>query len=244
MSCEELFGRMGFSCSKRGNNTYRIDTPISFPNGEPISLYFIDRGNSVLVSDNADTLFHLSSVGMDLSDRKKWRGVSQIANTFGIKLENTGAVTGLALASGAHDLVARFIGAMLAIAEMEREYVGLTDEMALFIDEVEMHLRVWKPNESIERYPQIKGHSGRVHTFHFHFGNELIEAAKPHSNKTGSILRKAADIQNAAIPLGIMIVMDDREDPERAKAETDILSTLVKVLPFSRLSKNLSGSSH
>lgn len=125
MSCEELFNRMGFNCIKRDDYTYRIDTPISFPDGEPISLYFIDRGNYVLVSDNADTLFHLSSVGMDVSDRKKWRGVSQIASAFGIKLENSGAVTGQALANGAHNLVARFMGAMLAIAEMEREYMGL-----------------------------------------------------------------------------------------------------------------------
>jgi len=243
MSCEELFKRMGFECARREGGVYVINTPLSFPDGEPISLYFVERENSVLVSDNSNTLVHLRSIGIDVSDRKKWRGMRQIISSFGLTLGDSGEVTGGALLKGAHNLVARYLGAMLAIGDMEREHMGLSDEMAHFLDEVELHLKAWRPDDALTYRPEIRGHSGRTHTFHFQLGEEVIDAAKPHSVRTGSILRKAADLQNSSSPLQVMVVMDDRDDPERAKAETDILSTLVKVLPFSRLSRNLSGSS-
>nr|WP_276307802.1 DUF1828 domain-containing protein [Stenotrophobium rhamnosiphilum] len=233
---------MGFECLEKSSGVYRVFTPLSFSDGEPISLYYIEERGMVRISDNADTLFHLRSIGMDVSDRKKWKGVGQIISTFGMKLEHSGEVTGIAVANGAAGLVSRYIGAMLAIADLEREVFGVGPEMTDFIDEVEGHLKLWRPNEELIRNCHAVGHSGRSHDFNFRMSDELIDAARPHSGKTGAILRKAADVQNSSLRVSIMVVMDDRFDPERARAESDILSTLVKVLPFSRLTNNLSGA--
>lgn len=131
---------------------------------------------------------------------------------------------------------------MLAIADLERELIGITPEVSEYIDEVETHLRLWRPTDEFVRGISVTGHSGRSHKFHFRLGIDLIDAARPRSQGTGAILRKAADTQNSANPYSVLVIMDDREDSERAKAETDILSTLVKVLPFSRLAGNLSGA--
>lgn len=241
VTCESLFARMGFECRERSPGVYRVFTPLSFCDGEPIGLYFIQKSDTVHVSDNANTLFHLRSVGMDVSDRKKWKGIRQIVENFGIKLRDSGEVTAFASTTGAADLVSRYMAAMLSVADLERETFGITAEVSTYIDEVEEHLKMWKPDLDLILRPMVTGHSGRVHNFHFQFGDELIEAARPHSNRTGSILRKAADIQNSANPFQIMVVMDDREDPDRARAESDILMTMVKVLPFTRLASN-SGS--
>jgi hypothetical protein len=242
MTCEALFGRMGFECIERSAGVFRVFTPLSFSDGEPISLYFIEDGNMVRVSDNADTLFHLRSIGLDVGDRKKWRGVDQIVTSFGMSLETNGEVTGLAKTSAAAGLVSRYLGAMLAVADLEREMIGITPEVSDYIDEVETHLRLWRPHDELCRNVHAIGHSGRQHLFHFKLGTDLIDAARPNSARTGSILRKSADIQNSASPLSVLIVMDDRVEVERARAETDILSTMVKVLPFSRLAGNLSGA--
>lgn len=241
MTCEGLFVQMGFACRQRGEGLYLVETPLSFADGEPISLYFRQRGGSVVVSDNADTIFHLHGAGMDLSDRRKWRGIRQIINSFGMALNDSGEVSGDALEKSAGDLVARYIGAMLAIADLEREYFGIPEELSAFLDEVEERLRALQPATELIRRVVATGHSGRNHFFDFRFGEDFIDAARPHSIRTGSILRKAADIQNSDNPSKVMVVMDDREDPERAKAETDILSTLVKVLPFTRLEASLPG---
>jgi hypothetical protein len=215
---------------------------MSFPDGEPIGFYIEENNNTFRISDNADTIFHFRSLGLDVSDRKKWKGIGHIIKSFGMNLENTGEITGIALSSGASSLVSRCIAAMLALADLEREMMNIAPELSDYIDEVEGHLRLWKPNEKLERNVYVTGHSGRLHSFHFKQTNDLIEAARPHSGRTGSILRKAADVHNSSTPPKILVVMDDRDDPERAKIETDILSTLVKVLPFSRLIGNLSGA--
>lgn len=242
MTCESLFSRMGFQCHLRSAGVYRVFTPMSFSDGEPIGLYFEEQGNSVRVSDNADTLFHLRSLGLDVGDRKRWGGVRNIVSRFGISLEQNGEVTGLARSGAAAGLVSRYIGAMLAIADLERELTGITPELSEYIDEVEGYLRLLKPMEKLVRSPQVTGHSGRAHVFHFRLGKEFVDAARPHSGRTGSILRKSADIQNTDAPSSVLVVMDDREDPERARTESDILSTLVKVIPFSTLAANFSAA--
>lgn len=242
MTCDALFEKLGFECRKRSEGVYRVSTPLSFSDGEPIALYLKDNGVSVFISDNANTLFHMRAIGLDLGDRKKWRGVDQIVKTFGMTLEHSGEVTGFAKSNAAAGLVSRYLGAMLAIADLEREMIGITQEVSEYIDEVEGHLRLWRPGDEFARGVKAKGHSGREHSFHFKLGADLIDAARPRSQSTGAILRKAADIQNSASTFSVLVVMDDRDDPERASAETDILSTLVKVLPFSRLAGNLSGA--
>jgi hypothetical protein len=243
VTCEALFARMGFECRQRSAGVYRVFTPLTFADGEPIGLYFQEDGTTVRVSDNANTLFHLRGRGIDLDSRKKWKGLTQIVSSFGMKLEESGEVTGLEMADGAAGLVARYLGAMLAIADFERDKIGLGPELSEYIDEVETHLRLWKPTEKLERGVYVTGHSGRVHEFHFKLAEDLIEAARPQSRRTGSILRKAVDVQNSSTPAKkIIVVIDDREDEEQARVEADILGTIANVLPFSRLARSLSGA--
>lgn len=243
MSCEILFRHMGFECLEKSDGVYRVFSPMSFPDGEPIGWYFTETNNVVSISDNANTLFRLRSVGIDVSDRHRWRSLNQIVDSFGMQLSRSGEIIGNAQPKGTAHLVSRYIGAMLAVADLEREIHDTSPEASAYIDEVEGHLKLWKPNMEITRGPIVTGHSGRLHHFDFQMAEELVEAARPHFARTGSILRKATDIQNTASPPSILVVIDDREDPEKAKYESDILSVMVRVLPFTRLANNLSGAS-
>jgi len=235
MSCEGLFERLGFDCREVGDRTIAIGTPFAFADGEPIGFYLVERDDRVVLSDNADTLMHLAGLGLDISDRRRWTGVRQITESFGLELSERGEITGIGTKQTEQRLITSYLGAMLAIADYEREAVGLSEELSQYISEVEMYLRASKPTVPLTLLPSVEGHSGRVHTFHFDFDNKLIEAARPHGSRTGSILRKAADVKNRGYPKPIVVIMDDREDEERAKIETDILSTMVSVLAFTRL---------
>lgn len=237
ITCEGLAQRLGYECRPVGEAIIRVSTPFTFADGESISFYIEDRGNEVRVFDNADTLAHFSGIGFDISDRKKWKGIRQIFSSFGFELNDAGIVIGDDKKSGEDSLITRYICAAMAVADWEREYLGLTDEQATYIQEVEDQLRASKPDVELIRYPVVQGHSGRSHSFHFDFDNYLIDAARPHGTRTGSILRKSADIINSGNPKSILIVMDDREDFDRAKAETDILSTMVSVIQFTTLAK-------
>lgn len=242
MICDSLFTKLGFSWRVRPDGSYRVCTPFTFTDGEPIGLYLSSRHGLARISDNADTLFHMRSIGLDVSDRRKWRGMGSIVSAFGLTLHDSGEVFGEAEEGGEHTLLASYLGAMLAIAEMEREALCLSPEPETFVDEVGGYLNVWRPNDILLRNVSVRGHSGRSHTFHFMLGPDLIDAARPNSTRTGAILRKVADIRNGPGAGEITVVMDDRGDQERASAESDILGTLVRVLPMSRLIRNLSGA--
>lgn len=234
-TCEGLMNRLGFDCYVVSAQTIGVSTPFTFSDGEPIGFYLDETATIVRVSDNADTLAHFATIGFDISDRKRWRGIKQTVEAFGLQLLDTGEIVGSGPSANEQDLVTRYMGAMLAVVDWEREYLGLSEELEGFIQEVELYLRAWKPNAELNHYPSVAGHSGRLHTFHFEFERQLMDAARPHGIRTGSILRKAADVINTGDKRKIVVVMDDRQDVERAKVETDILSTMVSVLPFTRL---------
>lgn len=235
MSCAGLLERLGFDCTEVDHRTIAVGTPFVFADGEPIGFYLIEVDNRITVSDNADTLMHLAGLGLDVSDRRRWNGLRRIAESFGMELTDQGEITAMGAKQNEQALIAGYLGAMLAIADYEREVIGISQELSEYITEVEIHLKAYKPEAPLLLSPTVQGHSGRTHVFHFDFDNKLIEASRPHGARTGAILRKAADVKNAGYPKEIMVVLDDREDSDRVKIETDILSTMVSVLPFTQL---------
>jgi hypothetical protein len=235
MNCEGLLERLGFNCRDVGREVVAVSTPFSFCDGEPIGFYLRAKSNSILLSDNADTLAHLAAIGFDISDRKKWKGIKQSISLFGFELLDSGEIVGESFDATAQSLFEKYVGAILTVADFERDYLGISEELDQYLKEVEFSLRVWKPDSEVSHFASAEGHSGRVHKFHFEQDNTLIDAARPHQNRTGSILRKSADVLNTGTAKKIMVVMDDRDDLERAKVETDILSTMVSVIAYSSL---------
>lgn len=237
MSCEHLAQTLGFECRTLTESLISVATPFSFADGEVIGFYLDDQQANVVVSDNGDTIFHLRSVGLDLADRRRWKPIRQIAESHGLELLDSGEIRATANSNNSSHLIARFISAMLDIANMEREQLGMSEEIDHFIQEVEFYLHAWKPQASITHSPTLKGMSGRMHSFNFEFDGTLVDAARAHSGKTGAILRKAADLSLAGVVTPILIIMDDREDTERARMETDILTSMVSVMALSQLAR-------
>lgn len=236
---------MGYECHEVDEKTIVVDTPFSFPDGEPIGFYLREDPNLAVLHDNADTLAHLRGIGIDLSSRVRWKGIRNIVAAFGFELRENGIITGSISRDREPELITNYLSALLAVTDLEREHLGLTEEQTQYVDEVEFYLKASNRNAPFEPSPVVQGHSGKHHRFHFDFDGWLVDAAKPHGTRTGSILRKSADVKNVA-DRKILIVMDDREDQDRAKAETDILSTMVSVLQFTDLVKRstTTGASH
>ena len=234
-TCEGLMKRLGFDCRLVGEATIGVSTPFSFVDGQPIGFYLSESNLEVRITDNSDTLAHFAAIGYDITDRKKWRGIKQLVEQFGFTMLDTGEIVGSAPVEQQQWLVMKYLSAMLAVVDFEREYIGVPEEIEQFVQEVEMYLRAWKPNFPPQPQPVLQGHSGRLYKFNFEQDGKLIDAVRPHGSRTGSLLRKAADVKHAGEPKEILIVMDDRELTEAANIETDILSTMVSVMPFTRL---------
>lgn len=237
MSCEGLIRRLGYECKEVADNILEVDTPFTFPNGEPIHFYLDGNGGDIVVHDNADTLAHLIGMGWDLADRRKWKTLQNTVAAFGFELQETGAIVSRAPHNIETALISNYVAAMLAVVEVEREYLGLSDEQITFVEEVEMYLKASDPKKALVLRPVVIGHSGRSHEFHFELDGALIEAAKPRTQSTGIILRKATDVKNEHGDKRIIVVIDDRQDEERAKAEIDILNNVVQVMRFTALAR-------
>src|SRR5258708_21298031 len=139
-TCEGLIRRVGFECRVIGD-TLSVSTPFTFADGEPIAFYLDDAGTSVRVSDNSDTLAHFAAIGYDITDRRRWKSIKQTVEVFGLSMLETGEICGNGSKQLEDDLITRYIGAMLAVTDFEREYLGLPEEIERFIQEVEMYLR-------------------------------------------------------------------------------------------------------
>jgi hypothetical protein len=242
VNCDGLIQRLGYECRSVGEDAISVTTPFLFADGEPICFYLEERKNSIDITDNADTLTHLAGIGWDISKKRTWTSIRNAVSEFGLQLLNSGEIVGNCVKEEQQTIITSYIGALLSVVDLEKEFLGLSEEQSQYIAEVEMYLRRWKPNATFNLLPTLKGHSGRPHSFHFEFDGSLVEAARPHGTRTGAILRKALDIRNVGDKHKVLVVMDDREDPDRAKAETDILTTVASVMSFSRLVEQAGGT--
>lgn len=242
MNCSWLQHLVEYDCnpctSLHGEPALDVRTPFTWIDGEPIGFFVIDQGDTVMISDNADTLFHFHALGMMSSgSRRQWQAVRHIAESRGASMSEQGEIFTVGAKDKAAVLIANFIAGLLAISEHERQTSGLDEHVSLFADEVETWLRAWKPNEILTKGVLLRGLSKREHTFDFRLGNRVVAAVQPNPAAIGGLMRKVGDALGGpdAGGLELLAVIDDREDPARAEEETQIVSSLIKAIPLSNL---------
>ena len=218
-----------------GEHGIEIGTPFSYADGSAIVLYALEEGDRILLSDNGEMLAHLEAVGLQVGRRVTM--LRERLAPFGLTLGDKGDVRVLVPAQQGAHLLAVAISGLLAVAEWEREQVGLDEQTQNLADEAEILLREWKPGTPLERRPKIKGQSKREHTFAFLVDGEYIDVIPANHTATGATMRKAGDVKNSPYLAGreIRVVVDDRRDPNRAEVERQILGSLVKAMTLSRL---------
>ena len=239
MNCNWLQAASAFDCVPvRGLHNeagIEIGTPFSYADGTAIILYAMEEGDRLLLSDNGEMLAHLSAVGISAS--KRLSTLRERVTPFGLTLTETGDVRALVPVEQGSHMLAAAIGAMLSVAEWEREQLGLDEQTKNLADEAEIFLREWKPQANLERRPKIKGQSKREHSFDFLLDGEYIDVIAANHVATGGAMRKAGDVKNSPYlqDRDIRVVIDDRFDPDRAEVERQILGSLVKAMTLTKL---------
>ena len=146
MNCEWLKAASAYDCtpvtSLHGEPGLEIGTPFSYADGTAIVLYAIRHGEQVMLSDNGDALAHLSSMGLHIT-RHRVSKLRDRLSAFGMTLDAAGDVRALVpLQQGPHAL-AQAVSGLLAVAEWEREQLGLDENVADLADAAEVYLRDW-----------------------------------------------------------------------------------------------------
>lgn len=239
-TCAAIIAGLGYECREVKDNILEVDTAFSYADGSTISVYVMHSPHGFVLSDNADSIYHLISVGIPIRSRSSLSPIKRLASAHGVTLTGKGELRTECQPALLGDGMARFISTMVEISRYERERVGLPESVVIFSDEVELYLRGWKQGEEITRAPTIRGATGGLYEFDFRISDYVIDCIAAKGRSTGALLRKSADIRAQDHAPSIMAVIDDRTDPDHAARESDILvgSGLVSVLPMTRLMKN------
>jgi len=225
-----------------GGPALEIGTPFSLIDGSPIVLYVGGTSNDqVLISDNGDTLVHLSGMGVEFSHGARFNKLRDVVSTFGLTLTSHGDFRVLAREEHAAFTFARAVSALLAVSNWASEQVNEKPEVHDLAAEAEPFILARNPSAYFQRKRVVVGASSTMHEFAFQHGTDLIDVIAPKPSRTGASLRKAGDVQNG--PLGMdlhpLIIVDDRSEPEKASHEIGILGSLTRAMPMSRLMANV-----
>lgn len=241
MNCAWLQHLIEYDChpcaSLHGEPALDVRTPFTWADGEPIGFFVVDQGDTILISDNADTLFHFRGMGMLTGGRRQWQAIRHLAELRGAAMSDQGEIFSVGAKGKAAGLIADFIAGLLAISDYERDNAGALESTTLFADEVEGWLRAWKPQEALTKGVVLRGLSKREHTFDFRLGDRVIAAVQPNPAAIGGLMRKVGDALGGPDADGVelLAVIDDRAAPEKAEEETRIVSSLMKAVPLSKL---------
>jgi hypothetical protein len=242
MICSSLSETIGIACEPLSDqgDVAMISTPFRFIDGEPVPVFVEKNGSLIRFFDDGGVLLHFRGKGLKLQDQRNVKFIKNLAEPEGVNLSRTGELelwTNQAEAPGAF---AKYIATLLALASWEREQIGVATDVSLYLDEVALCLRSWKPSAEIKEGPEYSGISGYKYKLDFSIDGEPVVAITPHPNSVSSTAKKILDIRAAAENSGVdvLVVLDDRRDRETAKREGKILESVANVLMMSRLEKN------
>lgn len=221
-----------------GSRGLEIGTPFSLPDGSAINLYVLPVGDShIEISDNGDTLAHLSGMGIDVWQPARFRGLREAIAKEAIGFESRGDFRLIAQQKNAALAFAKFVTGILAINSWASGQLNVSAPERDLAAEAEPYIVARNPSDIIVRHPHVKGASRAEHVFDFRHGLDLIDVITPSPQSTGGVMRKVGDVCNGpfADPYSPLIIVDDRFDPIKAHKEIGILASMARTQPFSEL---------
>lgn len=219
-----------------------IGTPFSLPDGSAINLYITQTAQGqIRISDNADTLFQLGGMGLDVWQSTRLTGLRGLLQRHKMQLGEQGDAYILAAPGHAANGFAMAITGLLAISAWAGDQLGVVAPTADIVAELEPYIIARNPALAFKRHAHAKGASGSDHVFDLQHGTDLIDVIPANAAATGSAMRKAGDVQNGpfAEHLSPLIVVDDRTDPDRAMNEIGILGSVTRAMPATRMMQAL-----
>lgn len=244
----ELIEATGFQAvpvkGTRGEELARVETPFTFHDGHPIGMYVETIDNQFHLFDDGEVLFVLSTMGFDLSDRRRLKGIRTAIKDFGVALTDEGTLEAWSKTNATALGFARFCSALLAVRDWAREAADIPVDAEWLTEEVGLYLSAWKPTEELRRDVTERGASGQQHRFDFQLDGELIDAIAPVSTSSASVLRKMVDVRARAVEAEprFVVVVDDRRRPDQARQEAKILETIAATWPLTRLIERTGGA--
>lgn len=234
-TCENFSQISGWRCSKAPDESMYISSPVLLRDGTPLGFFLSYDNGIAYFSDEGITIFALGNQNLDMSDRRNWRGLESIVSNLGFKLAENGEITMSFPKSETSYWFSHITRLLGSIANWEQERIEQADTQFSLTREVEKLLKMKAPHRELT-IPARAKIGKQIIDFDFLWGDTYIDAITPSARSTSSRLRKAI----MARPLElhgskILIIVDDRAKPEKAKSEISVLAQVCKTMTFSAL---------
>jgi Domain of unknown function DUF1828 len=233
--CQTLRGLDGGPCLE-------IGTPFSLPDGSAINLYITEAGDGLVkISDNADTLFQLGGMGLDVWQSARLAAIRELMTQHRMAIGKAGDIHILAQTVHAANGFALAVTGLLALSGWASEHMQAQAPVINMLAELEPYIIARNPTATYRRNPHVKGASSTDYVFDLQHGGDLIDIISADARSTGAAMRKTGDVQNGpfAENLSPLIVVYDLVNSERAMNEISILGSMTRAIPASRLMKSL-----
>ncbi|XJC79690.1 DUF1828 domain-containing protein (plasmid) [Delftia tsuruhatensis] len=220
-----------------GSPCLEIGTPFSLPDGSAINLYLKPESQFIRISDNADTMFQLGGLGLDVWNGATHTSLASLTAKNKAHMSSDGEIFLLSTPDSCAQGFAIAIAALLQISAWASERLNQRPQDEDVIALVEPLIIARNPAAEFKRNFRVRGASRSDHIFDFRHGEDAIDVLQPWPQSTGGAMRKAGDVQNG--PMSDMIkplfIVDDRHDPDRAFNEIEILGSITRAMPLTRL---------
>jgi hypothetical protein len=246
MICSKISEMIGFECHPLSDDgsVAMIDTPFAFSDGDEIPVFVEKVAGQVRFFDDGNVILHFRGRGVSLDDNRQTRFLKNLAEPNGVRLNDMGELEIWTRAEDAPSAFAKYMSTMLAVCAWEVGQDGATTDTSLFLDEVTMCLRAWKPAAMIRDGKEFAGVSGHVYKMDLEFDGRAVLAIGTHPAAVSAAAKKLLDIGAATsnANIDILVVIDDRQDAELAKREGLVLESVANVLMMTRLERNANAS--
>ena len=245
ISCTWAHALSRYDCREvndlHGGTALEVATPFSLIDGSPIVLYILQESQQLRISDNGDTLMHLSGLGLDIEHGARLNKLRDVVSFFGLTLSKAGDFCRLVQQDQAPFAFAQAVSGLLAVSQWANSQLNEKAPAHDLSAEAEPFIIARNPTAFFQRQPHVSGASGSMHEFDFRHGNDLIDVIPPKASSSGAALRKAGDVQNgpAGMDLHPLVIVDDRKDADRAQHEIGILGAFTRAMPITRLMQPL-----
>ncbi|QDW65819.1 DUF1828 domain-containing protein [Luteimonas granuli] len=235
LNCEFLRANNGWHCHPlpdRVEETLYVCTPIVLEGGKPLDFFLIARGQNLLFTDDCLTMFALGSEGVVLDKRHHWRGLQNLVERFDFYMTERGAIETLIPANELAWHFNRILRMFSAVAGWQADKLEQGDSDFWLTDEVERLLREKAPTRQLVSNVHVTL-KGAPFDFDFRWGTLLVDALPPTARAVSSRLRKAILAAQDDADLGLLFIIDDREDRAKAEREQAVLGQVADTTTLS-----------
>lgn len=242
MICHRMSEILGITCHPLTDDglVAMIDSPFRYRDGDDVPIFVEKLGPHIRFFDDGGALLHLFSRGISLDDHRKTKFIKSIAEANDVQLNSLGELEIWSTEKDAPAAFANYLCAILSLVKWEADQIGVSTDISLYLDEVAMCLRAWKPLSEVTAGPEYTGISGHTYKLDFSVDRDAVIAITPHHASVSSAAKKLLDIRATEeyAELKIIVIMDDRQEADAAKREGRVLESVGNVMMMSALERN------